>query len=500
MTTPHAVQWVTAQPLWRTATATPEVMQRPALLRFETDTFMDELAAELAARPEAIGDRVATWKTYREPPPRAPGEAWAPAPEPLKLYQPAHGHFYLVTGNLVCRLAGLPDHRVQAGQGERVGFVLRRWDGASEMAWVADPTSAAPRARRWRPLSLAEADKLADGEDVTPMFPVTFQDGDRRRRLLAGFVPTASAETFEAGAVTPGAGAPDPRLEELETKVIQPLALLLGTPPSDAATETREQEASRLVLLELASWLANHVPAVFAAVIGDAAPPESAADLVTLLSWRTQPGGPSWRDGMRVAWAERDRIAGETTDAPTLTCNLSRGDVGSDALRACATVAVRDAPVAPAPAPVPEPKLSSGATYAIRCVYQRPRCGALKPAVVSNRTEAFRLAGFYDADAPARPIRISLPIDPSPAGIRKLKKNVAVVLSDQLRKKVAASTGFKDGKVGPGVGFDCGGFMLSIPILTICALIVLFIFLSLLNLVFWWLPFVKICLPKPEVE
>ena len=35
----------------------------------------------------------------------------------------------------------------------------------------------------------------------------------------------------------------------------------------------------------------------------------------------------------------------------------------------------------------------------------------------------------------------------------------------------------------------------SIPIITICALIVLMIFVSLLNIVFWWLPFFRICLP-----
>jgi hypothetical protein len=49
-------------------------------------------------------------------------------------------------------------------------------------------------------------------------------------------------------------------------------------------------------------------------------------------------------------------------------------------------------------------------------------------------------------------------------------------------------------------GLDCSGFMLSIPIITICALIVLMIFISLLNIVFWWLPFFKLCLPKVEVK
>ena len=41
---------------------------------------------------------------------------------------------------------------------------------------------------------------------------------------------------------------------------------------------------------------------------------------------------------------------------------------------------------------------------------------------------------------------------------------------------------------------------LSIPIITICALILLMIIVSLLNIVFFWLPFFKICLPRAESE
>ena len=37
----------------------------------------------------------------------------------------------------------------------------------------------------------------------------------------------------------------------------------------------------------------------------------------------------------------------------------------------------------------------------------------------------------------------------------------------------------------------------SIPIITICAMIVLFIFVILLNIVFFWMPFLKICFPLP---
>ena len=44
----------------------------------------------------------------------------------LKLFQPGHMRFYLVSAALVCRQPGLPDRAVDAGAGERVGYVVRR--------------------------------------------------------------------------------------------------------------------------------------------------------------------------------------------------------------------------------------------------------------------------------------------------------------------------------------------------------------------------------------
>jgi hypothetical protein len=55
-----------------------------------------------------------------------------------------------------------------------------------------------------------------------------------------------------------------------------------------------------------------------------------------------------------------------------------------------------------------------------------------------------------------------------------------------------------EGQLDDGDPLDIGMVCsFSIPIITICALIVLFLFLALLNLVFFWLPFVRICLPVP---
>src|SRR5262249_16259271 len=151
-----------------------------------------------------------------------------------------------------------------------------------------------------------------------------------------------------------------------------------------------------------------------------------------------------------------------------------------------------------------------------RCVYERPACGALHEDLVSGPSERFQLAGFFDPDAPARPIRIGLPVDTTPAGLRKFDKNTAFVMSDVLCGQVARLRGLtfcdlirsvlpwplhKDLSVpeggpckqgGANVGLVCS---LSIPIITICALILLMIMVSLLDIIFRWIPYLIVCFP-----
>jgi hypothetical protein len=122
---------------------------------------------------------------------------------------------------------------------------------------------------------------------------------------------------------------------------------------------------------------------------------------------------------------------------------------------------------------------------------------------LSARSRDFTMAGFFDPDAPARPLQVALPFDTTPAALRKYDKNVAFTISDELQKqmdRIKSAKKLMDGEVGGaqlGVTFICS---LSIPIITLCAFIVLMIFIQLLNIIFWWLPFFKICFPVPTVK
>lgn len=160
--------------------------------------------------------------------------------------------------------------------------------------------------------------------------------------------------------------------------------------------------------------------------------------------------------------------------------------------------------------------------FVIRCVFERPNCGPLQPMVISDPTEPFLMAGFFDPDAPARPIRIGLPVDTTPAGLRKFDKNTAFMISDVLCGQIdrAKQLGLGDlvrsvlpwplhkdldvpdkGPCTDDTGFSLGMICsLSIPIITICALILLMIIVNLLDIIFHWVPYFIMCLPFPKFD
>ncbi len=187
-------------------------------------------------------------------------------------------------------------------------------------------------------------------------------------------------------------------------------------------------------------------------------------------------------------------------------------------------------PATPASPDVPEPTLATlvptdlrEAWYVMRLVHQRPGCAPFHGSVVSAATEPFQMAGFFDPDAPARPVRIGLPLDVSPAGLRKFDKNAVFVLSDMLCGHIDRFKGMtladlvlsvlpwpfhkdlpvpskgacKTGDPEMSLGVMCS---LSIPIVTICALILLMIIISLLDFVFRWIPWFIVCFPLPGLK
>ncbi len=139
------------------------------------------------------------------------------------------------------------------------------------------------------------------------------------------------------------------------------------------------------------------------------------------------------------------------------------------------------------------------ARYVVRAFIRvKQPCDCPPKIVWSPYGEPFAIAPWFEP-GPLGPTPIALP-DLTPDFLKKAKPNVAFSVPASLANILNQDPKkFLEGKAGKGSGFAldwiCG---FSIPIITICAFIVLNIFLQLLNMIFFWLPFVKVCIPFPR--
>jgi hypothetical protein len=684
----HEIIWTEPSPFWTEATTAPsngpartEFLQ-PSILRFATDTFMNDFYNVIATDPLRLGEYRARPETWRGfvimTPPEKPAKAFAlalqrrgfarkhasngsgpalptqpsqlnvPPTVPLKLFQPAHQRYYLVTACLICQTPGLPDRKLDTGKQEKATFVMRRFlpppssDPNADIpfdpvTWKEHAFINTPTGSYWQPVTGG----TVDGEEQVSLFAVNFQEDDQRqRRLLAGLIPVGKREAYMGAGSPPvngnsGIGTTTQitaRKILFRTQVAEPWKALVdralasvkfndtsnqtqfdssATPPlpielDNSLSTVREQiqTASWLILADFADFLKNYVSDVWAALQNPGSGLTGAqADLMAALgntviastlqtSLADKAGTPgavasSLANALGRLIANQDQVdrmektvspyrrgIGQTNpdwpdflfplaDPADLTNPQPSGQPVINQPPGFSTPSEDDTEITPPPPPSggadvnaktfkqaidrlaalviraipadvsadqPAPHLVSqkpadlrDGFFIIRCVYERPACGPLHKDVVSPPTAPFQLAGFFDPDAPARPIRIGLPLDTTPAGLRKFDKNTAFMISDvlcgQIQRFKALTFGdlirsvlpwplHKDLSVpdggpcaktpgGPNFGMICS---LSIPIITLCALILLIIMVLLFDLIFRWLPFFVICLPVPGLK
>lgn len=117
------------------------------------------------------------------------------------------------------------------------------------------------------------------------------------------------------------------------------------------------------------------------------------------------------------------------------------------------------------------------------------------------RSLSFRVAAPFDPEA-SRPSLIPMP------SLRDLKRGLAKGASiltpgdtfdliNGLNLKKGASEDVVGEGPKLGIQWICS---FSLPVITLVAMILLMIMISLLNIVFFWLPWVRICLPFPKIE
>ena len=251
--------------------------RQPAVLRFASDTFMEDLQATLDEKPAELKDYVLRPETWR-----APDAGWLAggAVKVPKLYHPAHKRFYLATANLVCGLPGLPDKKVDAAEAEKTSFVLRRIVAKSGSAGAGYDEYSWSAGKGWE--KLAEPGRVAKSEERIPMFTMSFCDNGRCRRLLAGFIPVAGRETYQAApqfnpfAISEGELEGDPladsRLALFAATVGEGLAELYGALQSSSAAKILDgeqaQEVFLFALLDFAQFIQDNLAGNYTAIAG----------------------------------------------------------------------------------------------------------------------------------------------------------------------------------------------------------------------------------------
>jgi len=502
----EAFDWLKPSLFWDSGLQSarlPDFFQ-PQLLELSDDNFMAEFRAAATS-----SDR-SKLKSLVIRPQSGP---------PVKLFQPAHGRYYLVCAALSCRMPGFPERGVQRSDGETVFFIMRRFVDGAEYGWVIDGTS-----KSWQPLN-GQPRRVLYKEERLKLFPIA---GSDKRAILIGYVPVASREGYAVSAkellaaMSPDELAKrplgiDPRIEELQARFTTALTSHVAGSPNtllqDAAAASPPQALmlSIYLLLDLWDYFAFYLPDVAsalrddpnAAFTGDQA--AAKAQLMAFLAGQPPAGRFTLVDALGAVAKNRDALNAAGGADPT-SLRLAAYDLApvADAIDGRGLEeAVRAALPTEVPGVTLPPQSSlPGETYAIRCVYERPQC--VPPLrVVSQPSLPFQLAAHFDGDAPARPIRIVLPTDVSIAGLRKFQKGVSILISGAMQQKINMLTGHerdivKDGTVGDpgsGIAFMCS---FSIQIIFIVAFILLLMFVIILNICFWWIAFFRICIPIPK--
>ncbi len=456
----------------------------------------------------------------------------------LRLYQPVHRVFHLALVSASCDEPGRP--RVDPRRIESAGLVIRRMvrDGRGtlrEQAWLTDDAGVT----RWGPPELAPSGRTAAGasaptpgaqaldyadpdpafrptktsgrpeldiliarlravastqrEAIVPMFPLPPESASATvETLLYGLVPTASMEVEsrptretpsvatleEAGffpvQLTTADSPPVPR----PGQILRDPRLALAPDLADYAAFVREVVVT--FDLEGTSSGAQRLRQLLQGVALDYGHGRSADALTHLLAAARLFvfGEPDAEVEMPRAWPEVEA----STSSAMLTAALAATEARFSSARA------------------DTPRFGArGARYVVRAFMRvRSKDGCGLDLVWSPPSTPFEIALWFESSPAPRPI-IELP-DPLSDGIRAIKPNVAFAvppsISGLLKDNSPEDLLAGDGREGRGgLAWICS---FSIPIITLCAFILLSLLIKLLNIVFWWLPFVKICIPLPR--
>ncbi len=447
----------------------------------------------------------------------------------LKLLQPVHRSFNLAVLEVACDTFGEP--RLDPASIESAGLVVRRrnpttgklegwmklggavhgWVPLEVLTWDPDPARRQPfnagHAELNTRLQQTLGAPLPYEESVSLLFTAPPDIcSATHRTLLYGMVPVASSETVS------GAVKPPPAYEQDEIRgLLAPYfsaatVVSLGKLAGKSYTRnyrdelladmslSEKERADATEQLEQFITLLRKLVSVFNAF-------EHKGMRAALNRIPLDPASPGKRPaGEELALAAQIFVQ-ESSDQSFLMPNawprLSESDVSVLARASADASNTRLKSLLPARGRFELP----GARYELHAFIRVRRDDGCPPALhwTPLPSRPFEIAAWYESGK-LPPIQVALPpINRNNVG--SFRPNVAFAVPKSIFNLLASNKpkDFLEGKAKPGGdgGLDwiCG---FNIPIITLCAFIVLNIFLSLLNIVFWWIALIKICIPVPR--
>jgi hypothetical protein len=468
----------------------------------------------------------------------------------LKLRRPVHRTFHVVAWEASCKISTAPSGQpaLAPEKIESAGFVLRTGDpgapqgfqlvrGKSQGWSTVEPGVDPDAVRQVKALGVllpqpATPASAYTGEETFPLHPLAVEDGATAHTLLFGYLPIGGGDYVPAAPAAP----PAPDTGNVPEDLPWPFGLAdrsNGPPPVYSYDQqiTAGQIASQLgavlrVLLgryqfvEPAAWTdpANATIVGILDTLNFYTDPPPALAGRALRDWAAAHHVPGFTLGsvLRDSTTAQNLLTASMKAAPTDRVPLpatARVPMGGDNLLVTETVAaqVRAAmrlrlaqAIATSTAAIPVPKLTSGPSGRYFLV---PFVRTVKPDGCPRiswgaPSEPFAVAAAFDPDA-ARPSLIEMP------GLADAKKGLArgatfdmppdlANLANSLSNNAAVQAmwgGNGSAPGGGGVRFICS---FSLPVISICAMVMLSIVISLLNIFLGWMAWVKICLPVPS--
>jgi hypothetical protein len=246
------VRWVAPSLLWSHALQDTDLVrfEQPALLAFDTPSFMKELMGRLT--PDGMAGLVAQPEpvTPNQENPGTPPRGWVDETtwlweSPLSLYPPSIRRYYVVAASFVAMAPGLPDQAVSPAQKEEVGFLLRRLTPAGEQAWLTSGSWA----------TAPNPATLVDGEQLLPAGPVLAPSNTGpRRQIWCTAVPAFRQPTYEAAAIPGSTLGSNPVMSDLLSRV----GAMSWLPNVSDAVQAAS--FSTMLLLSLVTFLNRYIP------------------------------------------------------------------------------------------------------------------------------------------------------------------------------------------------------------------------------------------------